>query len=207
MQIGIQKRWIPGIIFLSAWAAVGITARDTAGQAKTQAPPQPVMTEQDKRKAMERLYEQLQKTTEAQKQGTAPPTAPAPAPAQAPAIPSVVQRAPLAGGQVQLSYDNADLYDFINQLTDTLGISPVVIDPEVKGSVTIHSSMPMSNEDILPLFNLILKNNNAALVKQGSIYQIVPKVRLIGGVDGISRRRRRRRAGCSGRLSGRRRRW
>ena len=49
-----------------------------------------------------------------------------------------------------------------------------MIDPEVKGTVTIQSSAPMSKEDVFPLFNIILKNNNAALVKEGDIYQIVP---------------------------------
>ena len=80
----------------------------------------------------------------------------------------------ISGGQLQLSYDNADLYEFINQIASTLAITPIVIDPEVKGTVTIHSSAPMAREDIFPLFNLILKNNNAALVKQGNVYQIVP---------------------------------
>jgi len=32
----------------------------------------------------------------------------------------------------------------------------------------------MAKDDVFPLFNLILKNNNAALVKQGNIYQVVP---------------------------------
>jgi len=73
-----------------------------------------------------------------------------------------------------LAYDNADLYEFINQIADTLAITPIIIDPDVKGSVTIHSSAPMPKEDVFPLFNLILKNNNAALVEQGNIYQVVP---------------------------------
>ena len=84
------------------------------------------------------------------------------------------QRAPLASGQIQLAYEGTDLYSFINQVSDALGITPLVIDPDVKGSVTIHSTAPMSREEVFPLFNIILKNNNAALVKQGNIYQIVP---------------------------------
>ena len=100
----------------------------------------------------------------------APSAAPSPAPPPTP-IPSPVPR---DGGRVQLSYENADLYDFINQIASTLGLTPIVIDPDVKGSVTIQSSAPMSKDDVLPLFNMILKNNNAALVKDGNIYQIVP---------------------------------
>jgi len=97
--------------------------------------------------------------------------------AQTPAVtstPILVQRPALSGGKVQLTYSNADLYDFIVQISEALAISPIVIDPDVKGSVTIESASPMSKDDVFPLFNIILKNNNAALVKQGNIYQIVP---------------------------------
>lgn len=177
MFIRIRKSWIACVV-LSAIAGIstGITA---AGQ---QSPPQeqrPPMTEQERQKLLEKLMqERLKQAQEAQKQGAAQ-TAPAPAPEQAalapaPAVPTVVQRAPLASGQIQLAYEGSDLYSFINQVADALGITPIVIDPDVKGSVTIHSTGPMSREDVFPLFNMILKNNNAALVKQGSIYQIVP---------------------------------
>ncbi len=129
------------------------------------------MSEQERRKVMEKLLEQMKRPGSDQQQGVRPVPEQQPGPAP---VPTVVQRAPLGSDQVQLTYDNADLYEFINQIADTLGITPIVIDPEVKGTVTIHSSAPMSREDIFPLFNLILKNNNAALVKQGNIYQIVP---------------------------------
>ena len=75
---------------------------------------------------------------------------------------------------MQLNFDNAELYDFVNQIADTLGITPIIIDPNVKGSVNIHSSAPLAKDDVFPLFNLILKTNNSALVKQGNIYQLVP---------------------------------
>ncbi len=69
--------------------------------------------------------------------------------------------------------ENADLYDFINQISSTLNLTPLVIDPDVKGTVNL-SSGPISKDDILPLFNLILKNNNAALIRQNGTYQVVP---------------------------------
>lgn len=148
-------------------------------QAQEQRPP---LSQDDQRRILDRLNQQLQQ--EQQRRGVRPApqeTRPAAAPPQtaetpaaAPAVPSIAQRAAAAGGLVQLSYDNADLLEFINQIASTLAITPIVIDPEVKGSVTIHSSAPMPREDVFSLFNLILKNNNAALVKQGNVYQIVP---------------------------------
>ena len=56
-------------------------------------------------------------------------------------------------------------------------IDPVTytIDPDVKGTVTINSSEPLRREDLFPVFNQILRMNNAVAVKAGdNIYRIVP---------------------------------
>ncbi len=55
-----------------------------------------------------------------------------------------------------------------------MGSVALFIDPDVKGKVTLRMSSPMPKEDVLPLFHTILKNNKAALIKQGEVYQIVP---------------------------------
>ncbi len=170
-----QKAWIACFILLAIPIADGVTS------AAYQQPERPPLSEEERRKVLERLTKAMQDaqktqsgTAAAQAQPAPPGQAAPPPPASPPPIPSVVRRAPMAGGQVQLQYDNADLFDFINQIATSLNITPIVIDPEVKGTVTIQSSAPMSREDVFPLFNLILKNNNAALIKQGDIYQIVP---------------------------------
>jgi general secretion pathway protein D len=198
-----HKNRVSTVIFLLALGARGITAAGVAQEPEHQQEPAADeerrkvferLVEQMRKKAQEQPGQapaQQQAGQPAAQQTTVPQPAsqqagqpsaqqePAPVPAQqqpaaAPAVPAVARRAPLAGNQVQLAYDNADLYEFVNQIADTLGITPIIIDPDVKGSVTIHSSAPMAREDVFPLFNLILKNNNAALVKQGNIYQVVP---------------------------------
>jgi general secretion pathway protein D len=171
-----QRAWIPSFMLLAVLIADGVTA----AKPSCQEPARPPLSDQEKRKALERMIDKMQEAERAKQAAAAAASAQAPQAGQAatpqapPPIPSAVQHAPAASGQVQLSYDNADLFDFINQITSALGITPIVIDPEVKGSVTIQSSAPMSKEDVFPLFNLMLKNNNAALIKNGDIYQIVP---------------------------------
>jgi general secretion pathway protein D len=156
-----------GLVLILTLTGGGITAADPASQK-----PKKPLTEEERRKAIQKLIDKMEmQKGKPQKDVKKDPEQ---TPEQRPPVPSAVDRAPLASGQIQLNFDNADLYSFINNITDTLGITPVIIDPDVKGSVTIHSSEPMSHEDVFPLFNLILKNNNAALVKQGGIYQIVP---------------------------------
>jgi general secretion pathway protein D len=163
-----QKSWIVCLIFIVTTVMLGMSA--SGGAQQEQRP----LTPEERKKLMEKLLEEAQKGAAAKEQPARQMQTPA-QPATPPApIPAVVERAPSTGGPIKLTYDGADLYEFINQIADTLGISPVIIDPDVKGSVTIHSPLPMSRGDLFPLFNIILKNNNAALVKQGEIYQVVP---------------------------------
>jgi general secretion pathway protein D len=168
VSISRRKAWINSLIIICALVARGMTAAEPPNQAPGLAPKP--MTEQERRQAMERLLEQLQKQGEVTKTAMLTDAAPEQAPPSPQA--GIPQRPPSTGGSVQLNYDNVDLYDFINQIADALGFTPLVIDPEVKGSVTIHSTAPMPKEDVLPIFNLILKNNNVAVIKQGNIYQI-----------------------------------
>jgi general secretion pathway protein D len=108
-----------------------------------------------------------------QQQPAPTPPAPTPPPTPVPAAPPAAGAAPRESGKVLLNMENADLYDFINQISSTLNLVPLIIDPDVKGTVNL-SSGPISKDDIMPLFNLILKNNNAALIRQNGTYQVVP---------------------------------
>ncbi len=163
-----RNPWIACIILL--WTTTGtFTAAGPAPQRPAQGGGQ-ALTEEERLKAFQKLLQDMQKNPQGQPAQTQP-TATTPS-----GIPNIVQRAPLQSGMVSLNYLNADLSEFINTTCDTLGISPIMIDPDVKGSVTIHSmaGTGISKQDMLAIFNLVLKNNNAALVKSGTIYQIVP---------------------------------
>ncbi len=82
-------------------------------------------------------------------------------------------RARPAGQGVVFKFDNADLYEVIRTFAEVLKIS-YVIDPKVRGTVNIHTSGAISNEDIHPIFLSILRMNGATIVKKDSIYEIVP---------------------------------
>ena len=138
-------------------------------------------SEEEKKRALDELAKKMQEGQQAAKpaatpfgQPQQPQLQPAPIPAAPiPAVPPAAGAAPRESGKVLLNLENADLYDFINQISSTLNLTPLVIDPEVKGTVNL-SSGSISKEDILPLFNLILKNNNAVLIRQNGTYQVVP---------------------------------
>jgi general secretion pathway protein D len=79
-----------------------------------------------------------------------------------------------AVNKLMANYEDADLHEFINQIAAYLGLTPIIIDPDVKGKVTLRMSSPMPKEEVLPLFHTILKNNKAALIKQDDVYKVVP---------------------------------
>src|SRR5205814_6117553 len=92
-----------------------------------------------------------------------------PAPVPVPPPPTAAQHPPLGSDQVQLNFDNAELYDFVNQIADTAWITPIIIDAIVKRSANIHSAAPLPKDDGFPLVNLILTPNNPALVAQRNV--------------------------------------
>ena len=77
------------------------------------------------------------------------------------------------GQGVVFKFDNADLYEVVRTVAEVLKIS-YVIDPRVRGTVNIHTSGAIAQEDIYPLLLTILRMNGATVVKKDSIYEIVP---------------------------------
>ncbi len=77
------------------------------------------------------------------------------------------------GGMVSLNFNRADLVEIIHILAQHLRLT-YTIDPEVKGTVTIHSAEPLRQEDLLPIFHQVLRMNGAVAVRTGNIYRIMP---------------------------------
>jgi len=98
-----------------------------------------------------------------------PPVAPErkllPSPAPAASAPS--------GGMISLNFTRADLVEIVHIIAQHLRLT-YTIDPEVKGTVTIHSPQPLSSEDLLPIFHQVLRMNGAVAVRSGNLYRIVP---------------------------------
>jgi len=73
---------------------------------------------------------------------------------------------------VSLGFTNATIYNFIVQMAERIGLTPMIVDPAVQGNVNFNITIPQ--DDLFYLFNAILKNNSAALVRTDNIYQVVP---------------------------------
>jgi general secretion pathway protein D len=81
--------------------------------------------------------------------------------------------APDATGDVNLRFSNTELKEFAQAvLGDLLGVN-YVIDPNVTGTVTIQTSVPIPQSQVLPLFEQILAMNGAALVVADNLYRVM----------------------------------
>jgi general secretion pathway protein D len=96
-----------------------------------------------------------------------------PAPSPIPPSPPVKPPEPSRGSGVVFNFDNADLYEVIRVMGEVLKIT-YIIDPRVKGVVNIHTVGQIPLEDVLPIFQSILRLNGATAVKKGNVYEIVP---------------------------------
>jgi general secretion pathway protein D len=103
-----------------------------------------------------------------QKPGPQVPTPPPPAPS-----PPVRPGEPPRGPGVVFNFDNADLYEVIRVMAEIMKIS-YIVDPRVKGVVNIHTVGQIPFEEVLPIFQSILKLNGATAIKKGNVYEIVP---------------------------------
>ena len=99
--------------------------------------------------------------------GQAPPSTPA---GQAPGPTSP----PVTGGPgVGFRLENADLLQFINLVAGELKLN-YVVDPTVRGVVTISTSGELKPADLFPILETVLKMNGAVAIKSGNLYRIVP---------------------------------
>ncbi len=108
---------------------------------------------------------------------TAPPAAPASAAAQPPAQTAPAQTAPAQTAPVTipgaLNLNNASLTEVIDVLARDLHIN-YILDPRVKGSVTVNTYGEIRAVDMRNLLETILRMNNFSMVQVGNIYRIVP---------------------------------
>jgi general secretion pathway protein D len=81
--------------------------------------------------------------------------------------------------------ENADLVQFINLVAGELKLN-YVLDPTVKGVVTISTSGELKPADLFPILETVLKMNGATAVKVGNLYRIVPVVAAPKNPLGVS---------------------
>jgi general secretion pathway protein D len=81
--------------------------------------------------------------------------------------------APKATGPVTLNLKDADISALIDTVSETTGKN-FIVDPRVKGKVTIVSSRPMNQHDIYQVFLSVLDVYGFSAIPAGNVIKIVP---------------------------------
>jgi general secretion pathway protein D len=76
-------------------------------------------------------------------------------------------------GDIVFNFDNADLYEVIRTMADLLRIN-YIVDPGVRGNVTIHTAGRLRKEELFTVFYQVLEANGLTAVQEGSLYKIIP---------------------------------
>ena len=82
---------------------------------------------------------------------------------------------PLAAQTVTLNLKDADINALIGTVAEVTGKN-FIVDPRVKGKVTVISSRPMDSDEVYQVFQSILKVHGFAAVPSGEVIKIVPDV-------------------------------
>ncbi len=82
---------------------------------------------------------------------------------------------PLFAQTITLNLKDADINALIGTVAEVTGKN-FIVDPRVKGKVTVISSRPMNSDEVYQVFLSILKVHGFAVVPSGSVEKIVPDV-------------------------------
>jgi general secretion pathway protein D len=86
-----------------------------------------------------------------------------------------------AKGDITLNFEQADLREVVQTVLGELLKASYILDPGVKGKVTIQTGSPLKRTDLLPTLETLLAMNGAALVEDGDLYRILPLSKAIQG--------------------------
>ncbi len=82
---------------------------------------------------------------------------------------------PLAAQTITLNLKEADISALIGTVAEVTGKN-FIVDPRVKGKVTVISSRPMDSDEVYQVFLSILRVHGFAAVKSGAVTKILPDV-------------------------------
>jgi general secretion pathway protein D len=104
------------------------------------------------------------------------PSAPEQPPKEGQAEATTPQKAASGAGGILLNFDNADIYEFIQVISETLDIN-YIVDPKVKGTVNIRSGQKIVKDQLFGVFQKILNINGLDVRNEGDYYSIYPSKR------------------------------
>ena len=78
-------------------------------------------------------------------------------------------------GTVTLNFENTALAEVVKVILGDLLDRNYLIDPSVRGTVSLRSNRPVARDNLVPTLEMLLRMNGAAVVLKGGIYHVVPR--------------------------------
>jgi general secretion pathway protein D len=79
-----------------------------------------------------------------------------------------------AGGTITFNFDNQPVQAAVKAILGDVLHANYSIAPDVKGTVTFATSQPVTQEEVLPILQMLLSWTGNALIRQQGRYQVVP---------------------------------
>jgi general secretion pathway protein D len=108
--------------------------------------------------------------------GQAPPPATAPQAPATPPQPAAAPQTPAAPAKIPMgstNLENASLTLVIDQLARLLKLN-IIVDPAVKGNITLNTYGDPSGLDARNMLEMILRINGFGLIQDGDLYRVIP---------------------------------
>lgn len=89
------------------------------------------------------------------------------------AMPSCAQQATQAEQTWSPQFNNADIYEFIKYVQEATG-KTFVVDPRVKGQITVMNSKPLNQQQLFSLFLATLDTSGFTAHEVSGIVRVLP---------------------------------
>jgi general secretion pathway protein D len=86
-------------------------------------------------------------------------------------------------GDVTLNFEQANLREFLRVVFEEILKVNYLIDSQVNGTVTLHTTSPVTQDAVLPIVESVLQQNGAAVVYQQGLYKVIPLADAPAQVD------------------------
>ncbi len=79
-----------------------------------------------------------------------------------------------AGDGVTLNFEQASLPEFLRVVFESILKENYLLDPAVSGTVTLHTTRPVTHDTVLPIVEAVLEQNGAALIRDEGVFKVLP---------------------------------
>lgn len=86
-------------------------------------------------------------------------------------------------GKYSINFDAADIGEVSKIILSDMLEENYILNPAVKGSITLQTTKPLHKDDLLPTLETLLRVNGAVLIKRNGVYRIEPDAKGVHTAD------------------------